>query len=187
MLYLNSSTFPTLTTDRLVLRRPLATDDREILSLRSDANVNKYLDRPIASSIRDAQQFLQKLNSTIDNNEGIAWAINLKGDTTLLGVVCFWNISKETAIAEIGFELTPRYQGRGIMLEAVLKAVNYAFTTMNVTAIEGWTHKENISSKRLMEKCNFCRDTEAEANHEGQDYFGNMVIYSLKQQKNVNL
>lgn len=148
--------------------------------MRTDEAVNKYLDRPIPASMEDAQQFLKRLNDYIDNNESIAWVISLKDDPALLGSVCLWNISKETATGEIGFELHPRQQGKGIMTEAVSAALQYAFDVVQLRVVEGWVHLENLRSIKLMEKHHFKRDVHAESAHLGKDYFSNMAIYSLK-------
>ena len=47
--------FPVLETERYILRQLSLSDDNEIFILRSDKEVNKYLDRPIAKTIEDAK------------------------------------------------------------------------------------------------------------------------------------
>ena len=44
--------FPILKTDRLILRQLVNTDDKEIFALRSDDNVNRYLDRSQANQLK---------------------------------------------------------------------------------------------------------------------------------------
>lgn len=179
MLVMNFDPYPILTTERLVLRRPALADDKETFFLRSDDEANKYIDRPRAQTIDDARQFLQKLNAGIDKNEWISWVINRKGDNTLLGSVCFWNIDKETGAGEIGFELHSAAQGQGIMTEAVERALAYAFEVMRLTALTGWVHKDNVRSVRLMERFGFVRDHTEEEKHAGKDYFSDTEIYKL--------
>lgn len=53
----------TLTTDRLKLRPLKMTDRQEIFMLRSDPENNQYLDRPLCTSIGDAEAFIQKIVS----------------------------------------------------------------------------------------------------------------------------
>ena len=62
---INSIPFPLLTTDRLILRQLTLEDDNEIFLLRSDSEVNKYLDRPISKTVDDARQFTNKINDSI--------------------------------------------------------------------------------------------------------------------------
>ncbi|MDQ2769182.1 MAG: GNAT family N-acetyltransferase [Bacteroidota bacterium] len=71
--------FPVLKTGKLTLRQLESSDDKEIFSLRSDDNVNKYLDRKTSESIDDAKNFIQAINQSIQNNDSIYWAIALNG------------------------------------------------------------------------------------------------------------
>jgi ribosomal-protein-alanine N-acetyltransferase len=180
MLTLCFDPYPTLITERLILRRPLATDDKETFAIRADKELNKYVDRPLAKSVEDARNFLQKLNGCIDRNESISWVITLKGDNKLLGSICFWNILRETGTAEIGFELIPRHQGQGIMTEATRGVLAYGFNEMHLNTVEGWVHKDNERSIKLILRFGFERDLHAESRHTGKDYFDNMIIYTLK-------
>src|SRR5437868_13096004 len=121
MLNLNFTPFPNLITERLFLRQLKIEDANEIFTLRSSDEVNRFLDRPKATTIDEARQFINKINDGINKNESVYWAITFKNDSKLIGTICYWNISKENDRAEIGYELQPRYQGKGIMQEAILK------------------------------------------------------------------
>ncbi len=179
MLTLNCSPFPVLSTERLTLRRPLLTDDKETFAMRSDEDVNRYIDRQKPASMADAQEVLQRLTGYIDRNESIAWAINLKGDATLLGTICLWNLDHENGVAEIGYELNPAFQGKGIMSEAMVAVLDYGFSVMQAGTIKGWVHKDNGASLKLLEKYGFNRDMVEEEKHRGDAHFNNMVIYTL--------
>ena len=54
----NFTPFPVLKTERLILRQLISSDDKEIFALRSNDNVNKYLDRKPSKSIDDAKNFI---------------------------------------------------------------------------------------------------------------------------------
>ena len=86
--------FPRLITDRLVLRQLEMQDDGEIFFLRSDETVNKFLVSPIAKSIQDARDFINKINENIANSESVYWAITVKGNNKLIGTICIWNIER---------------------------------------------------------------------------------------------
>lgn len=179
MLNLNFSPFPILTTERLILRQPAIEDRNETFFMRTDEGVNKYVDRPRPGSVDEAEQFIQKLIDGINKNEWIAWVISLKNDPRLIGSTCLWNISPGDERAEIGFELHPGHQHKGIMQEALLKTLDYGFNTMNLKTIDGWVHEQNNRSIKILEKNNFTRDYEMENKMAGKDYFKNMHIYAL--------
>jgi ribosomal-protein-alanine N-acetyltransferase len=109
--------FPVLTTERLTLRQLASGDERELFILRSDIEVNKYLDRPISKTIDDTRKFINKVNENIERNESLYWAIILTGKNALVGTVCLFGYSDENYKCEIGFELLPGFQGQGIMNE----------------------------------------------------------------------
>jgi len=179
MLYLNFFPFPTLITERLRLRQLDLPDENEIFILRSDENVNKYLDRPRASSISDAREFINKINAGITRNESIFWVITTSQNNELIGTICLWNISIENSCAEIGFELLPCFQGKGIMQEALTSIINFGFDNMKLQAIEGYVHKDNNRSIKLLEKNSFIKDINFDHKKIGQPELENMVVYRL--------
>ena len=152
------SSFPILSTDRLVLRQLKETDDEAIFSLRSDENVNRFLDRPRQTKISEAAAFIKKINANQERNESYYWAISLKEDPSLLGTICIWNISADRKKGELGYELLPAHQGKGIMNEAIARVIDFAFKEAGLINLEAYTHKDNISSTKLLLKNQFSHD-----------------------------
>ena len=151
----NFTPFPVLKTERLTLRQLVSSDDNEILALRSDDNVNKYLDRKPSKSIDDAKTFIETINKNIQRNDSIYWAITLNGTDKLIGTICLFNFSDDNLKVEIGYELFPYFQGKGIMQEATSKVIDFGLHHIGLNLIEAYTHFENQSSTRLLEKINF--------------------------------
>jgi ribosomal-protein-alanine N-acetyltransferase len=149
------STFPTLTTERLILRQPLESDAQQIFLLRSDAIVNKYLDRQPGRTVEEALSFIRKVNERFKNNEGLYWAITQAGNEKLIGTICLFDFSDELKKCEIGYELLPNYQGQGIMNEALKKIIEFTFQTLGLGTIDAFTHKDNQSSTKLLQKFYF--------------------------------
>ena len=147
--------FPNLQTTHLLLRQVNLIDAPEIFSLRSSELVNKYLDRKPSNSIEDALVFIQAINENIQKNQSIYWAITLPPSNKLVGTICLFNFSPDQSKAEMGFELLPPLQGKGIMMEAASRIIQYGFGEIGLTSIEATTHPGNVSSRRLLEKLNF--------------------------------
>ena len=152
---INFTPFPVLKTERLTLRQLVTRDANEIFALRSDINVNKYLGRNSSKSIDDAQVFIQTINENIQKNISIYWAITLSDTYKLIGTICLFDFSDDNLKAEIGYELLPDYQGKGIMQEATSKVIDFGIQHIGLHSIEAYTHSENQSSRRLLEKFNF--------------------------------
>jgi ribosomal-protein-alanine N-acetyltransferase len=179
MLHITFIPFPDLETERLLLRQLNNEDANEIFILRSDEGVNEFINRPRAKTIDDALQHIEKINKGITNNESIAWAITLKADSTFAGTICLWNIVKDKDYAEIGYELLPEFQGKGIMQEAFEKVVEYVLENLKLKTIEAWVNANNFRSIKILEKNNFKRDNVAE-NKMDKTENADMIIYSLE-------
>ena len=147
--------FPILTTERLTLRQLVINDEKEIFTLRSDSEINKYLDRQISNTIDDARNFINKVNENINKNNSLYWAITLSDQNILVGTICLFGFSDENYKCEIGYELLTNFQRQGIMKEAAEKVIDYAFNTINVKKIEAVLHRDNQSSIKLLEKLSF--------------------------------
>src|SRR5688500_7277381 len=155
MLNLNFSPFPHLSTSRFTLRPLEFEDEHEIFALRSDPEVNRYLDRQPAASLDDAREFITKIRKLIAGNESILWAISLKEQPAFLGSICFWNIDRNEEKADIGYELLPAWQGKGIIREVMPVVIDYAFNTMGLRIIEAELDPGNLRSVKILEKFNF--------------------------------
>ncbi len=145
--------FPILKTDRLVLRQLVITDAKEIFELRKDHIINKYLNRQPSHSLEDAKSFIQTITENVHRNDSIYWAISLGGK--LVGTICLFEFADDNSKAEIGYELLPLYQGKGLMLEAVSKVIEFGFQHIGLQSIKAYTHPDNRSSTKLLENLNF--------------------------------
>ena len=170
--------FPILYTKRLKLRQLEDTDHKEIFALRSNDEINKYISRIKATSIEEAKEFIKKINAGVAENKNFYWAICFSDSNKLIGAIGLWNFSEGRTIGEVGYELNPTYQKMGIMNEAVGCVINYGFNEIGLTTITAYTHKDNSSSSRLLEKNNFKID---ELRKDEEDI--NNVVYSLTAQR----
>ena len=158
----NFTPFPILTTERLTLRQLSIADQQNIFALRSDKEINKYLDRKASKSIEDAVNFINKVNDNIKKNNSIYWVITLAKTKTFVGTICLFDFSNEKSSCEIGYELMTKFQGQGIMKEATEKVIDYAFQALQFQKIVAFTHNANQNSTRLLTKFNFNKSIAAD-------------------------
>jgi len=158
MLNLQFKIFPVLTTKRLVMRRLVNNDAANLHQLRSDDEVNHYLDRPISTGIEDASAFIEKINHFINVKQSLYWVITLIGDDTLIGTICLWNFDLESSTMELGYELMPSHQGKGLMAEAVTCVINFGFNELKAKAITAFPSANNIRSVAVLKKLGFVID-----------------------------
>ena len=159
---MNSSTFPILTTERLTLRQLSIDDKQEVFDLRSDPEINKFLDRQLCKTTEDAKNFINKVNDNIEKSNTYYWAITLTDTKTLVGTICLFAFSSENNSCEIGYELMTKFQGQGIMKEAARVVIDYVFQTLKFKKILAFTHYENQSSTNLLLKLNFLKSIETD-------------------------
>src|ERR1700733_389454 len=179
MLELNFTPFPHLNTERLVLRQLKPSDDYEIFALRSNISVNKHLERPITTSIQEAREFIEKINNGIANQDCLYWAISLNKDEKLIGTICYWNISLEEGTAEIGYELYPDHQGKGIMQEALSRVIRFGFENMKIITITAFPTRDNYKSVKVLEKNNFILEKDIDNKIKNEANSPKSVTYSL--------
>jgi ribosomal-protein-alanine N-acetyltransferase len=179
MLEFNFATFPVLQSNRLRLRQMQLTDATAAFALRSNETVMKYIGRPLAADIADATTFIQTNLNLFAHHEGIAWAITLQGNDTLVGTIGFWRMIKEHYRSEIGFMLHPDLQGKGMMQEAIQLVVDFVFAHTALHSIEANVDPANIASRRVLEKCGFVQEAYFKENFFWNGQFLDSVIYSL--------
>src|SRR4051812_10735391 len=120
----NFTPFPILTTERLTLRQLSTDDQQDIFTLRSDIEINKYLDREPSRTMEDAINFINKINDNIQKNTSIYWVITLTKTKTFVGTICLFDFSNKKNSCEIGYELMTKFQSQGIMKEAAEEVIN---------------------------------------------------------------
>jgi ribosomal-protein-alanine N-acetyltransferase len=147
--------FPILETERLVLRQLQMSDKQSIFLLRSDERINEFIDRENAISIDEAANFIDMMEKTVANNEGIYWVLEDKSSNCFIGTACLWGVIDEDAKAEIGYELLYEAQGKGYMQEAVSAVVEYGFKTMGLKTISAVIKEGNERSVKLAESKGF--------------------------------
>ncbi len=151
----NFQPFPKLTTNRLILRQAISKDINSIFFLRSNTEVMKYINRPVITEKREAEDFLEKITNEMEANESLLWAITVDNKPGMIGAISLWNFSDDLRTAEVGYSLHPDFQNRGIMSEALLAVLKFGFETLCFQTIEAFTNRWNESSKQLLLKNGF--------------------------------
>ena len=179
MLEINFTPFHNLETERLLLRRVVIEDVNEIFALRSDQEVMKYIPRTLVKTTEDALAHIAMIDEKIDSNEGINWAITLKNNPRLIGLIGHYRIRPEHFRAEIGYMLLPEYHGKGIISEAIQGVVKYGFDKMKLHSIEAIIDPENFASEKVLQKNGFVKEAHLTDNEYFEGRFLDTVIYSI--------
>lgn len=164
-----------LQTERLFLREINESHVDDILKIRSNEVINRFVQRNAPKNNYDALQFILTIKERTKSNETFYWGISLKDKPNLIGTICLWNFSEDRKTAEIGYELLPEYHRKGLMSEALEAVVHVAFRELKLWKIVAMTHQNNESSKQLLLKHRFVLEEGGE-----DEGFPENLVFSLK-------
>jgi RimJ/RimL family protein N-acetyltransferase len=182
MLEVNFHPFPQIKTERLLLRRLIKEDAEQIFKLRSDKNVMKFIGKKPITTLKEAMDFFDLVDDSLENNTGITWAMALlDSPENLIGTIGLWRLIKEHFRAEIGYMLQPEYWKKGFTKEAAFKVIEYGFDEMKLHSIEAHIHPGNTASAKLLESTGFIREAYFKEAFFVNGTFEDTAIYSLLQ------
>jgi ribosomal-protein-alanine N-acetyltransferase len=179
MLEINFHPFKNLESKRILLRRVIETDVDEIFELRSNPETMKFIPRPLAKTKEDALIHLKTIDENIENNKGINWAITLKGNPKLIGIIGHYRLQPENHRCEIGYMILPQYNGQGIVTESIQLILEYGFDDLQMHSIEAVIDPENKASERVLQKNGFVKEAHILENELWDGKFWDTVIYSI--------
>lgn len=176
-------TFPTLATERLILRELLPTDAANVLVFRGDPVVQKYDDPPI-QTLQEASEFIEEMLQASTAEQQQTWAVTLTGSETVIGMVSLQYPNhrgdRYHRRAEVGYGLARAMWGQGFGSEAVRAVVHYGFAQLGLNRIYAGTIADNHESVRLLEKLGFVREgTRRQHSLEDDGCFHDSAMYGL--------
>jgi ribosomal-protein-alanine N-acetyltransferase len=146
--------FPTIKTERLLLRQFADSDLENVFKGLSNPEVIKYygVSFQTLEATKEQMIFFADLKK---NETGIWFAICSADNRTFYGAGGLNNLSKEHKKAEIGFWLLSDFWGHGIIKEGIPLICNYGFDNLELHRIEGFVESENKNCKSVMTKLDF--------------------------------
>ncbi|MEO6034300.1 MAG: GNAT family protein [Verrucomicrobiota bacterium] len=122
--------FPVLETKQLCLRRLRPEDDEAIFAYKSFKDELEFPRIARHEHISESQKFLAECLQKFYSRSAIYWAITISPGDTVIGTVALSAMHGDPRIecrAEISCALSPSYRRKGIMTEARIAIINYAF------------------------------------------------------------
>ncbi|WP_066052112.1 GNAT family N-acetyltransferase [Robertmurraya korlensis] len=150
--------FPTLETERLVLREISKEDAEGIFACFSNVKVTRYYGQDTLENIEQAEAFVDFFANSFKENRGIRWGIELKGTQGLIGTIGFNAWSTKHKRAEIGYEIHPNHWRKGYTFEAISKVIEHGFNEFGLTRIGAVVFTDNEASNKLLTKMGFLKE-----------------------------
>ena len=149
---------PVLESARIRLRPYRSDDAPAMFSLYSDPAVMRYWSFPAWVEIGQAKTYLTRAIAGMDAGELFPWAIADREHDQLIGALTLHSLHAEQLRAEVGYSLSPSWQGRGIAAEALRLGLAHALDELGLVRVEADIDPRNTASARLLEKLGFVRE-----------------------------
>lgn len=150
----NDTYMPTLESKHLILRKLSEADAVDMFEYASDPDVSLHTTWEPHKSIQDSFDFIHMILEKYEKNELTDWGIIDKVSGKFIGTSGFVYVHPTHSRAEIGYALSKKYWGKGLMTEAVQEIIRYGFNVLGLNRIEARAEIQNIGSWRVMENVN---------------------------------
>lgn len=170
---------PALETDRLVLRKLGKEDASDIYACSSDPEVSKYMPWETHRSIKDSEDYIEMAIEQYELGQLAPWGITLKESEKLIGTIEYVKWLPNHYRAEISFVLSKRFWGKGYILEATKKVIQFGFSHMELQKIEALSMIENVQSQRVLQKLGMRFEGVLRNHWWIKDQFRDIVQYSI--------
>lgn len=143
-----------LETERLILRRYSEKDAEDMfVNWASSEEVTRYLTWPPYKSSDEAKDYIRFCIDGYKNPDSYNWAIEYKENGQAIGSISVIWSRADIAACEVGYCLSDKYRGRGLIPEALGRVIRYLFDEVGMNRIQATHDVRNPASGRVMEKC----------------------------------
>jgi RimJ/RimL family protein N-acetyltransferase len=157
---------PQLLTERLLLRRWLASDRAAFAAMNADAEVMEHFPATLSRTQSDAM--IERVERCFERDGYGLWAIELRGEEPFIGFAGLAPVDIPVPFApavEIGWRLARPFWGRGFATEAAAAALTFGFVARDLREIVSFTAVGNARSRGVMERLGMRRDPREDFDH----------------------
>jgi ribosomal-protein-alanine N-acetyltransferase len=171
----------TLETERLILRRFVATDAGAMFNnWASDAEVTKYLTWPAHTDVSISKAVIDSWLPLYENLNHYSWAIVLKETGEPIGSIAAVKLDEETDIAHIGYCIGRAWWRKGYASEALCRLVKFFFEEAGVNRIESRHDPRNPNSGKVMQKAGLkCEGVLRQSDRNNQGGYCDAAYYAI--------
>lgn len=169
--------YPALETERLVLKILTLDNVEEVYNHFNDEHITKFMDIEPCKNMKEAEEIIQFHMDDL----GCRWGIYTNADNEFIGTCGFHYLREKHHLvtAEVGFDLSEKYWGKGFMREVMQSIIKFGFFKMNLDMIDGTVEQENERSLALMHRLGFIRSTELQDNlvyfYMNKEHFNSLI------------
>ncbi|MEH3112803.1 GNAT family N-acetyltransferase [Pedobacter terrae] len=166
---------------KLTLRAFQSTDVDNLVKHANNSNISKYLTNkfPFPYEKKDGEAFIQL---ALSHDPLQIKAIVLNGEVIgSIGVHQLADIYSKSA--EMGYWISEKHWGKGIVTFAIKEMLKYGFETFDVERIFARTTHTNLASQRVLQKSGFIFEAELKGTiFKNEEYFDELIFGFRKNQ-----
>ena len=168
-----------LQTPRLLLRRFTMDDAQNMFDLWcNDPEVTRFLSWGPHGTIDKTKRLLKSWKQRYEDTMFYNWCIEFEG--LPIGGIDLIMRSEKSLRAELGYCLSNRYKGRGLVTEAACAVLTFAFEDVGLHKICAKHDVENPASGRIMQKLGMRQEGYMKLDAQRLDgTYSDMVLYGI--------
>lgn len=159
----DTTSIPTLRTERLILRPWREADLAPFATLNSDPIAMEYFPKLLTREESDAM--VGRIRAHFDREGFGLWAVEVPGIAPFIGFTGLARPSFMSDSIEVGWRLMREHWGAGYATEAARASLAWGFANLPVPEIVAMVVPDNLRSQRVMAKLGMARDPGADFEH----------------------
>ena len=167
-----------LVSERLILRRPAASDAPAIAAAVTDPDILAFLPLlPDPYTLPDAERWIAEAEESFGRTGICDLVICRASDGLLVGVVGFRPRSDGTV--ETGYWIAKKHRGHGYAAEATRRLATHAFERLGYRRVVAAVKHENIASQKVLARIGFVRIGEETRDYPNRGWRHELELYAL--------
>ena len=172
--------YPTLTTDRLILRKFKISDAPKVQKLAGLFEIaDTTLNIPHPYPDGAAEEWIKSHESGYRKKTSIHFVITLKSTAEIIGVIGLSDIEQQHSRAEMGYWIAIKFWNRGFATEAARAVLDYFFSGLDLQRIFAHHFKRNPASGKVLEKIGMQKEGVLRSHIKKWGKFEDLVVYGI--------
>ena len=143
-----------IASSEILLRSVREQDADALFPMYSDNSIYQYRPGMPRNTVLSVQKALRRLCAERQQKKQAAFTV-LDRDGEIVGLTEVFHIDARVEQVEIGYTITPIFQGRGIATAVVGCITDYLLLNIGLNRVYAPVHKDNINSKKVLLKNDF--------------------------------
>lgn len=151
--------FPVLDLGDIILREIEISDAPDYFDYMTRKEMESFLTKDnMPESLEKAVEEVQYWGSLFPSKRSIYWAIALKDTNKMIGTAGFNVISFPNSRAELSYDLSPDYWGKGVMLKSIKGILTFSDQGLEIVRVQATVITDNERSIKVLERCGFKKE-----------------------------